>query len=513
MTRKKKFTRKRVILLLLLVLLLFTSVLSWNYLEFSTRQLKVDSVSLNEIDTAWIQKSENRLAILDRFMKAIQIRSVQAPMSRLTSDSALNRFREFIQESFPSLHQAPFIRRTGKDFGDERIPSILLELPGKASELDPILLMSHFDVVPVETNSLSKWTHPPFSGHMDNQLIWGRGTLDCKHGVMAILEAIKKLANDGFEPQRTIYIALGHDEEIGGPDGNKKIAAWFRSHGIRLHSIIDEGGCIFTEFPGLKQPAALVGVAEKGFLTVEMTVNLAANQVGHSSMPPKETAVSILASAIHRVQLIPFPARMDGGLQDTLRFLGPEMPFAKKLAMSNMWLFGPFVKQTLSNTPSGDALLRTTIAPTMIEGGISENVLPAQATAKINLRLLPGDSIEGSLEHLRKSINDPRVTLNSLDKPREASPVSDIDSEAFRRLQTTIHQVLPDVVVAPFVLVGSTDTVHYSDLCENIFRFIPTRLSERDTQRFHGIDERIAIENYLEIISFFHQYAQNASMK
>jgi len=513
MTRKKKITIQRVLLLLLFVFLLLMSVLCWNYLAFSTRQLKVDSVSLNEIDTAWFRKSENRLAILERFIKAIQIRSVQTPMSKLTSDSALYRFREFVQESFPSLHQAPFVRRTGKDFGDERIPSILLEWPGRASELDPILLMSHFDVVPTEANSLSKWTHPPFSGNMDNQTIWGRGTLDCKHGVMAILEAISKLADEGFQPQRTIYVALGHDEEIGGADGNQKMAAWFRSHGIRLHSIIDEGGCIFTEFPGLKRPAALVGVAEKGFLTVEMTVNLAADQVGHSSMPPRETAVSILASAIHRVQSTPFPARMDGGLQETLRFLGPEMPFERKLAMSNMWLFGPFVKQPLSNTPSGDALLRTTIAPTMIEGGISENVLPTHATAKINLRLLPGDGIEGSLEHLRKSMNDPRVILNSLDKPREASPVSDIDSEAFRILQTTIHQVLPDVVVAPFVLVGSTDTVHYSDLCENIYRFIPTRLSERDTQRFHGIDERIVTENYLEIISFFHQYAQNASMK
>ena len=348
---------------------------------------------------------------------------------------------------------------------------------------------------------------------MDDEFIWGRGTLDCKHGVMAILEAISLLSAQGFQPKRTIYVASGHDEEIGGADGNLKIAAWFRSHRIRLHTIIDEGGCVFTEFPGLASPAAMVGVAEKGFLTVEITANVNADKVGHSSMPPRETAVSILSSAIHRVQSSPFPARIDGGLRDTLNFLGPEMPFDKKMAMSNMWLFGPLVIRTLSARPSGDALLRTTIAPTMIEGGVSENVLPTQATAKLNLRLLPGDSIDSSLEYLRRSINDPRVSLKSLDKAREASPLSDIDSEAFRILQTTIHQVLPDVVVAPFVLVGSTDTIHYTDLSEHIFRFIPTRLSERDTQRFHGIDERISKDSYLEIISFFHQYIKNASMK
>ena len=502
--KRKRITTRRAGWIVLGILALLIGILSWNYLGFSSRQGKRGPIPKLILDSE---------PILKRHQGAIHIATVSPPMSRIANDSELFRFRDFIQASFPHLHTPPFVRRTGKDFGDERNPSMLFEWPGQAPELGAILLMSHFDVVPVEASSLSKWTHPPFSGHMDEKFIWGRGTLDCKHGVMAILEAISLLSANGFKPQRTIFIALGHDEEIGGADGNSKMAAWFRSHRIRLHTIVDEGGCVFTEFPGLGQPAALVGVAEKGFLTVEVTSNVNADKVGHSSMPPRETAVSILASAIHRVQSSPFPARIDGGLRNTLNFLGPEMPFDKKMAMSNMWLFGPLVKRSLSAKPSGDALLRTTIAPTMIEGGISETVLPVQATAKLNLRLLPGDSIESSLDHLRRSINDPRVSLKPLNKPREASPVSDIDSEAFKVLQTTIHQVLPDVVVAPFVLVGSTDTVHYTDLCEHIFRFIPTRLSERDTQRFHGIDERISKDNYLEIISFFHQYITNASMK
>lgn len=492
---------KRWLKIVSLTLALFASVLIWNHWWFASRQLKVAPVNRLQVD---------RERIVNRLAGAIKNASISAPMSRLSADSELYRFRDYLRESFPQLHTSPFVYRTGVDFGDSQIPSVLLEWPGQDPSQDAILLMSHFDVVPVESSSLAKWTHPPFSGHVDDEFVWGRGALDCKHGVMGILEAISLLSAESFRPQRSIYVALGHDEELGGTDGNRKIAEWFRSNRIRLHTIIDEGGCVFTKFPNLDHPAALVGVAEKGFLTVELTATVSKDKVGHSSMPPRETAVSILAGAVDRVQSAPFPARIDGGLSNTLNYLGPEMPFDKQMIMSNLWLFRPLVERSF-NKPSSNALLRSTTAATMIEGGVAENVLPTTATAKLNLRLLPGDSISYSLDYIHKLINDPRVTLKALDKPREASPVSDIDSQAFKTLQTTIHQVLPDVVVAPFVLVGSTDTVHYVDLCDNIFRFIPTRLTEQDTQRFHGIDERIAKDNYLDIIRFFYQYMKNAS--
>ncbi len=500
----KRPIAKRVAWLALTALSLLIVVLSWNHLRFRSRQIKPEAAPKLSLD---------REAIVKKLQGAIRILTPSSPMSRIEDESGMYRFREFIENSFPALHADPFVRRTGKDFGDERIPSMLFEWPGQDPKLGAILLMSHFDVVPAETNSLADWTHPPFSGHSDDEFVWGRGTLDCKHGVMAILEAINLLYAQEFKPQRSIYVALGHDEEIGGADGNKKMAEWFRSHGIRLHSIIDEGGCVFTEFPGLGRPAALVGVAEKGFLTVDVTASVSADKVGHSSMPPRETAVSILATAIHRIQSSPFPVRIDGGLRDTLDYLGPEMPFGKKFAVSNLWLFGPILERSLSATPSGDALLRTTVAPTMIEGGTSETILPSQATAKLNLRLLPGDSIASSLDRMRTTVNDPRVSINPVNTPREPSPVSAVDSDQFRVLQTTIHQVLPDVVVAPFVLVGGTDTVHYTDLCEHIYRFIPTRLSERDTKRFHGVDERISKDNYVEIVEFFHQFVTNAAQK
>jgi len=489
-----------VLLGLFLALLIF---MSWNYLRFSSKQLQVEPAP----KIAW-----NNELLYKNLQGAIQIQTVSETLSQLTEGHPLYQFRDYVEATFPALHRSPFIRRTGHDFGDALIPSLLFEWPGQNPSLPGILLMSHFDVVPIEKGTCSKWTHEPFSGHIDGTFLWGRGTLDCKHGVMAILEAINRHAADGFTPERTIYIALGHDEELGGQDGNAKMAEWLRSQGRKLHMVLDEGGCVFTEFPGLSQPAALIGVAEKGMLNVQLSVEVSLTEIGHASMPPPQTAISILATAIDRVQVSPFPAHIDGGLGDTLRFLGPEMPsLARRIAMANLWLTEPLITRQLAGKPSSNALLRSTVAPTLIHGGVQVNVLPQNATAALNLRLIPGDSIEQAIEHIRQSIDDPRVDVVALPLAKEASPMSSIESPAFDQLHRSIREVYPEVAVAPFVLVGSTDSVHYRDISTDIYRFIPARIAERDTQRFHGIDERIALEDYVQIVQFFHQLILNTA--
>ncbi len=500
MKRLKKIAFRSCLVLLGLLLGLL-SVMIWNYFGFTTKQLQVTPVK----KMTW-----NEEELIKNFQGAIKIPTVSQTVARLTPDSPLHRFREYLEETYSELHRPPFIRRTGQEFGDALIPSLLFEWPGKNPSLPGILLMSHFDVVPVEDGTISKWTHGPFSGHFDETYIWGRGTLDCKHGVMAILEAIKRHAADGFKPERTIYVALGHDEELGGQDGNAKMAQWLRSQGRKLHMVLDEGGCIFTEFPGLDQPAALIGVAEKGMVNIQLSVELSPTELGHASMPPSQTAISLLATAIHRVHATPFPARIDSGLGDTLRFLGPEMPsFVQRLAMANLWLAEPLVTRQLAAKPRSNALLRTTIASTLIEGGVQHNVLPQRATATLNLRLIPGESIEEAAQHIRQSIDDSRVVVSAHPMGKEASAISSVESTAFQQLHRTIREVYPDVAVAPFVLVGSTDSGHYSDLAADTYRFIPARLAERDTQRFHGIDERISMQDYLDIVRFFHQLILN----
>ncbi|MCA9157550.1 MAG: M20/M25/M40 family metallo-hydrolase [Planctomycetales bacterium] len=496
---------KRGGLISLAILTLLAGILGWNCWRFPSQQIALAPLPKLKLDEA---------EVLSRFQGAIRIPTISISMARMSEEGVHQQFRHYIETTFPTLHSAPFLVRTGTEFGDALNPSVLLEWPGQDPSLGGILVMSHSDVVPIEEDSLDQWSHAPFGGDVDESYIWGRGTLDCKHGLMAILEALSLLAAEDFQPQRTIYFAMGHDEEILGREGNRKIAEWFRSRGRRIHSILDEGGCIFTEFPGLDRPAALIGVAEKGYLEAEVTVHIDSNQVGHASMPPGETAVSILATAIDRLQASPLPARIDGGLRDTIRFLGPEMPsLSSRIAMSNLWLCEPLVKHKLGAKPSGNALLRSTVAPTMIEAGVRSNVLPAYAKATLNIRLLPGDSIEGVLAHLRNAVKDERVEVVALPNAREASPVSSSDAEAFELIQKSAVEVFPDVVVAPFVLVGATDTVHYTDLCQNIYRFIPTRLSERDTKRFHGIDERIGRENYFDIVRFFHRYLSTAATK
>lgn len=500
---------KRLMWIAVAAAVVFAGPLVWNLARFESKQRQVEPIAVRELDDD---------ALLARFVGAVRIPTVSQPLSRIDQQSPLFRLHDYLQQAFPALHAPPFIRRSGLDFGDALNPSILFEWPGRAPELGGVLLMSHLDVVdaggPTDSN---RWTHPPFAGHYDGTYIWGRGTLDCKHGVMAILEAIRLLASEGFQPQRTVYVAIGHDEELGGRDGNRHVAEWLRNRlrqdARKLHVVLDEGGCIFTEFPGLDRPAALVGVAEKGFADVELTVRMAADQVGHASMPPRETAVTILASALHRIQAAPFPPRLDGGLHQTLEFLGPEMPsLASRLAVANRWLFSRLIRRQLSRSPSGDAMLRTTIAPTLLAvDGDRANVLPRSATATLNLRLLPGDDLESVVRYLRDVIDDDRVTL-SLPRPgRGASPVSSVDSPAFDTLHRTIREVYPDVVVAPFVLVGGTDTVHYLDLCDQIFRFIPARLDERDTKRFHGIDERISLDDYLQIVRFYCRFIESAT--
>ncbi len=510
MNRLKRVALRSGLVLVGLFITLLT-IMFWNYLSFSTKQKQVVSAQ---------KMSWNNELLYKNFQGAIQIPTVSETLSRLTEDSPMYRFRDYLAETYPALHLPPFVRRTGSDFGDPLIPSVLFEWPGQDPKLPGILLMSHFDVVRAEDvessekSTQSKWTHKPFSGHIDGTFLWGRGTLDCKQGVMAILEAIDRHAADGFKPQRTIYIALGHDEELGGQNGNGKMAEWLRKNGRKLHMILDEGGCIFTEFPGLNQPAALIGVAEKGMLNIELSVEVSPTEAGHASMPPPQTAISILASAIDRVQASPFPARIDGGLRDTLRFLGPEMPsFGRRIAMANLWLTEPLITSQLAGKPSSNALLGTTVATTLIEGGVQVNVLPQHASASLNLRLIPGDSIEAATEHIRKSIDDPRVLVSALPFGKAASPMSSIESKSFDQLHRTIREVYPDVVVAPFVLVGSTDTVHYSDFGADTYRFIPARIAERDTQRFHGIDERIALQDYTDIVSFYYQLIVNLTAR
>jgi carboxypeptidase PM20D1 len=410
-------------------------------------------------------------------------------------------FHAWLAETYPAVHAA-LRRETIGEFG------LLYTWPGQDQSLKPILLMAHQDVVPVSPETQAEWTHPPFAGEIASGYVWGRGALDDKSSLMGILEAVEALLDEGFQPQRTVYLAFGQDEEIGGRQGSARIAELLRSRVVGLEYVLDEGGFV-TEgmIPGVPVPVALVGIAEKGYLTLELSV---AGPGGHSSIPVHPTTIGILSQALSRLEDNPFPADMTY-LHRLFAIVGPDMPFGKRLVLANLWLFEPLVAKTLSKSAEMNAMLRTTAAPTMLSAGVKENVLPAGATAVVNFRILPGETVDEVIARVEKIVADPRVTIRAREVRSEPSPVSDVDSASYRMLERTIRQTAGGaLLIAPYLVAGATDSRHYNDLADNIYRYSFLRLAPEDVVRIHGTDERIAVENYREVIRFYYQLLRNS---
>ena len=459
---------------------------------FQSRQLSPEPAESTAI---------SRAAALAHLSAAIQLKTVsmQTPSANA---GAFTEFHALIARAFPRIS-----RQLHKETVGEH--SLLFTWQGKDDRLKPMLLMAHIDVVPVDPSTESSWHHAPFSGEIADGYIWGRGALDDKSSLMAILEAVESLLANNFRPARTIYLAFGHDEEIGGINGAVKIAALLRARHVELESILDEGLNVFNGIiSGLDSPVALIGIAEKGYLSLELSVESAG---GHSSMPPEHTAVGILVDALKKLKEAPFPARLNRPTHEMFAFLGPEMAFDKKLVLANLWLFSSLLEKALAQSPQTNALIRTTLAPTMLNAGIKDNVLPSKASAVVNLRIAPGESTASATQYVRHMIADPAVTILPQAVQLEPSVVSSIDSASFTVLHKTIRQTIPTAVVAPALLVAATDSRHYRSLTTNIFRFLPVTVGTDDIDRYHGIDERISVEDYERCIRFYAQLIINSN--
>lgn len=389
--------------------------------------------------------------------------------------------------------------------------SLLYTWKGLDPTLPPVLLLAHQDVVPVEASTLPDWEQPPFGGVVADGWIWGRGTMDDKVSLVAILEAVEALWRGGFQPQRTVMLAFGHDEEVSGA-GARAMAALLKERGLTFQLIVDEGLAVTHGIvPGLDQPAALIGLAEKGYLSIELVVS---GDGGHSSMPPAHTAVGVLAEAITRLEANPMPAHMDGPIAGMFAALGPEMGFGNKLVFSNLWLLGGVVRGKLEAGKSTNASIRTTTAVTMVSGGVKENVLPQEAVATVNFRILPGETIEDVLRHVEDAVDDSRVKIRMRPGFRSEPPaISSTTSPGWEVLQRTVRQSFPGAVVAPGMSVGATDARAYAGLSDSIYRFSPLRLHKdtHDTGRIHGTNERVSEANYAEAVQFYGQLITNAA--
>ncbi|MBK9150068.1 MAG: M20/M25/M40 family metallo-hydrolase [Saprospiraceae bacterium] len=433
--------------------------------------------------------------------KALTFRTVSYADPALLDSVQFYAFIEFVRNTYPEVH---------KNLSLEMINefALLYKWEGTDSSLKPALLMGHYDVVPVIQGTEQYWENPPFSGNVKDDFIYGRGAMDDKTTVIAILEALEYLVAKGYKPRRSYYIAFGHDEEVLGRYGAASIAKKLQEREISLEFVVDEGGIIKTDgMAGLSKAVALVGVAEKGYVTLQLT---ATGEGGHSSMPPPQTSIGMLAEAIDRLQKRPFKAGLGGATGYMLDYIAPEMPFMKRLAMSNTWITGGILQSSFAQSNSGNAMIRTTIAPTILDAGIKENVLPVDAIAKINFRILPGNSVEEVIAHVRKAINNDKINIEIVgNSGTEPSMVSDTASVGFRLLHRTIKELFPEVLVAPYLVVGATDSRYFTGLTSSIYRFMPIRLSDEDLKRVHGTNERIHKNDFINVVAFYAELILN----
>ena len=426
--------------------------------------------------------------------EAIQIKTISKETMQVSDYRPFLDYHQWLEKTYPLFHE-----NLKKEVINEY--SLLYRWKGSQSDLKPVLFANHMDVVPVDDATLSDWHADPFKGEIKQGFVWGRGAIDMKNHTIGLFDAVEGLLSEGFQPRRDIYFGLGHDEEISGKDGAKGIAAHLKKKNIRLTAVLDEGGMVSSGLvPGVDVPVGLIGIGEKEYVTV----NLSAKGVpGHSSNPPRQTAIGVLARAIALLDDNPFPANPELAIE-TLKQVAFLFPFATRLVVANTWLLKPLLIKQLEKTVQTNALMRTTHAATVIRGGIKDNILPSEAAAKINFRLLPGDSQDSVIQHIQQVVKDPRVQAE-IDMADAWGPsrVSQLDTPAYNTLALVIRQVFGNMPVAPYLLMFATDARHYQDVSDQLYHFSPVAFEPEDISRMHGIDERISVAAMADMVKFY----------
>uniref|UniRef100_UPI00398F74EF N-fatty-acyl-amino acid synthase/hydrolase PM20D1.2-like n=1 Tax=Pristiophorus japonicus TaxID=55135 RepID=UPI00398F74EF len=439
--------------------------------------------------------------LLRAFKGALRIATVSRNATDFNS-SALEEFRDYLPKVFPAVFASNLVRH-------EIIAnySHLFTVRGSNGSLQPYILIAHLDVVPVLEE---EWEVPPFSAEEHNGYLYGRGTLDDKLSVMGILQGLEFLLERGYKPGRSFYIGLGHDEEVGGNHGARNIATVLQSRGVKLSFLLDEGSAILDGIiPGLEKQAAVIATSEKGYATISLSVTTG---TGHSSMPPMESSIGILATAVSKLEKNPMPRMFGQGPERGLfEHLSSQLRFPLNVVMANLWLFAPLVSRMMEKKPSTNSLVRTTTAVTEFHAGIKANVIAPSARATVNFRLHPVHTLEELLHQVQYIISDERVKIEVLEH-HPSLPMSSYDDTSFgyQVIKATIGNIFPEAVVTPGLCVASTDTIHYQNLTRELYRFTPMILKQEDLSRIHGVNERISVRNYEEIVQFYFHLIQNS---
>lgn len=438
--------------------------------------------------------AQQALSLEEKVAGALRFQTISYNDTAKTDWRNFDGFQAYLKIQFPRLHALVLPERIGGH-------SLLYRWEGKHPSLLPIMFNLHQDVVPVANTHGTAWTYPPFDGTIADGYVWGRGALDTKGPLVALMAAIEQLISEGFQPPCDVYIALGQDEEIGGLQGAFNIAKVLSERKIRLAFVLDEGPSVVEDvFDANDPPVALIGLAEKGFANIELTAN---GVGGHSSIPSFETAIGTMAAALQKIKKHPMPQHLLPLTLEGLEGVAPIMDKKTQFAIKNNRLLKGQILKAMAKEPITDAVTRTKISPTMINGGIKANILPREVTAILNVRLLQGDSLADVLAHLKKVINDKRVDIKAWPSYTEASPITSSKTTQFALLKSSILEVHPSALISPTLMPAGTDSKNFTGLSENLFRFSPFKIPKAEAERIHNNDERIPIAACQEMQQFY----------
>jgi len=483
---------KKIFLFAFVLLLILVAYILVNTFTMKSKQLSIAPVDKIDINSRSI----------DNFIKAIKIRTVSPENIKDFDSIQFDMFNVFLKTTYP-LTDSLLDHKIFNNY------SHLFHWKGTDPELKPVILVGHLDVVPVNESNLPYWKEDPFGGEVKQDTIWGRGCIDDKIGVIGIMEALEFLLKQGLKPKRSLYIAIGHDEEISGKMGAVTMASYLKEQGVKAEYVMDEGGTIASGMiPGIEKDVALIGTAEKGFVSLELSIEI---EGGHASMPAKETSIDVLSNALAKLKKNTPPATLSGPIEGFIDHMGPEMPFMNKMAFANRGIFEKMIIGIYESFPAGNALVRTTTSPTIFNSGIKENVIPLSAKSIVNFRIISGSSVEEVVKHVKNVIDDERIKIEKKDFMSEPSKVSDVESYGYKNINKTISQVYPEALVSPYLVLAATDGRHYGELSDEIFRFLPIRMNKSNVNSLHGINERVAVSEVEEGIRFYIQLIKNSS--
>lgn len=474
-------------IIFIVLLLLFISLLLLRTANFKSHNQIIEGEPVN---------CENRgFNGVEKLSEAIKIKTISSIDYEKVDWDEFQKYHKKMEELFPLVHEN--LEKTVINGY-----SLVFHWKGKDSSKKPYLIMAHMDVVPVEAGTEKDWKYDAFSGAIEEGCVWGRGALDIKIHMISALEACEVSLKEGFMPDRDIYFAFGHDEEVGGSQGASQIVEYFKEKGVEFDLLLDEGGCITKGvLAGVDKPIALIGIGEKGYANIKITVEGAG---GHSSTPPPSSSLGLLAKVITNLEKKQCKLTLIKPIEEFLMKIGPEMGFVNKLILSNLWLFKPVFLKIFAKTKNGNALLRTTTAVTMANASMQPNVLPQKASTIANFRILQGETGQDLIEHIKDVNKGINIDIEPL-RLENPSAISPTDSAAYSVIEKNIKRIYSDAIVAPYLMLAGSDSRKYEPVCKNIYRFTPYLINNSELSKIHNTNENISCENVDRCTAFFYE--------